>query len=132
VVATTVLFRSMNTAPDGKPELGESARTLGARREIDIPVDDHDNVVPGVGGMSVSPDEPENLPRHRRPPEYGGTGSDPVWAIDSERLGRTLVFRPDPDDPARHGFVEPEAEMGFDEYLRALAGTRDDWEEPPV
>jgi hypothetical protein len=101
----------MKKAADDTPETGESARKLGARPEIDIPLDYAGDVEPGVGGMSVSPDSPENLPRHRRPPEYGGTGLDPVWMMDSEDLSERLVFRPDPGDPHRHGFVEPETRM---------------------
>ena len=49
---------------------------LGARPDIDIPVDEDGLVAGGDGGMSIAPDSPENLPAHRRPAEHGGTGKD--------------------------------------------------------
>jgi len=76
----------MKVAEDGLPELGRSARTLGARPQIDIPVDDDGIVRGGAGGMSVAPDSPMRLPVHRRPPELAGTGKDPVWELEVERL----------------------------------------------
>src|SRR5262245_9885525 len=96
----------MQRAPDGKPETGPSPRGLGARADIDIPVE-HGAVDPAQGGMSVSPDNPLNLPYFRRPPEHGGVGRDPVWRIAEEALPRELTYRPDPNDAARHGFIEP-------------------------
>src|SRR5262249_47964972 len=54
------LFRSMREAPGGGPELGESARSLGARRNVDIKLDQAGQVQPGTGGMSVSPGSPAN------------------------------------------------------------------------
>ena len=52
--------------------------------------------------MSVSPDTPLNLVEHRRPPEFGGIGTDPVWMTESETLIEGLTYRADPDDPERH------------------------------
>jgi hypothetical protein len=121
-----VLYRSMKAAPDGRPELGPSARTLGARPEDDILV--VANIVrPGTGGMSVAPGAPRNLPRHRRPPELNGVGRDPVWQVGEETLDSELVYRPDPDDPDMHGFVEPARAMRYSEYVAALERTRELW-----
>lgn len=111
---------------DGAPVAGRSARSLGARPGTDIPVDDAGLVRPGKGGMSVSPDDPHNLPRHRLPPELGGTGKDPAWAIGEYELGDQLAYRPDPANPT-HGFVEPAGIMLFDEYQRALHATQARW-----
>jgi len=122
-----LLFRGMQQDPDGFPVVGESARRLGARREIDIEVGEDDRVQPTSGGMSVSPGSPTNLPRHRRPPEWGGTGLDPVWEISSPQLGPSLVYRPDPAQPETHGFIEPQRSMTFAEYQNALAETRHHW-----
>jgi hypothetical protein len=66
--AGKTLYRGMQETPDGEPAIGPSARTLGARPHVDIPVDLSDNVYPGTGGISVAPDTPSNLLRHRRPP----------------------------------------------------------------
>ncbi len=68
-----------------------------------------------------------NLPRHRRPPECGGTGKDPVWCIDAAELGQQLRFRPGPANPGGHGFVEPAERMTLDEYQEAIAATRAAW-----
>jgi hypothetical protein len=117
----------MRLDPDGGPALGESARKLGVRQAIDIEPDPESVVQPASGGMSVSPGSPENLPRHRRPPGWGGTGLDRVWAIFSSELGEKLVYRPDPAQPDIHGFIEPVAPMKFDEYQQALGETRSGW-----
>ncbi len=85
-----------------------------------------DLVFPKQGGMSVSPDDPWNLPEHRRPPEFQGVGRDPVWIIDETQLGPDLMYRPDPHQPG-HGFVEPAFSMTLAEYQDALAQTQASW-----
>jgi hypothetical protein len=100
-------FRGMREDVDGWPLVAESARGLGARNPIDIEPDGDESVRPGAGGMSVSPDSPANLPRHRRPPSWGGTGLDDVWAISVSELGEKLVYRPDPDRPERTASSSP-------------------------
>ena len=124
------LYRSMRTAGDGLPAAGPTARTLGARREIDMLVARDGMVVGGGGGMSVAPDSAMNLPAHRRPPEYRGTGKDPVWELDVVELGNELVYRDDPLMPGVHGFIEPARRMAFDDYQDALLRTRGDWRLP--
>ena len=50
--------------------------TLGVRPGIDVPaLYPLDIVQPGQGGLSVSPDDPLNLPYFRRPPEWQGAGN---------------------------------------------------------
>ena len=123
--AVANLFRGMRA--DGEyPAIGPTARTLGVRAGIDIPVV-ADSVDPGQGGLSVAPDDALRLPRFRRPREIGGTGKDPVFSIDLDFLGSDLVYRPDPADPEVHGFIEPARRMTFDEYQRALTATRAAW-----
>lgn len=87
-------------------------------------------VRPGTGGMSASPPPPENLPSFRRPPEYGGTGKDPLWELETDELPETLRYRPDPERPERHGFIEPSRAMGFEEYQAALEDTSGLWRSP--
>ncbi len=120
----------MKTAGDGHPEPGRTARTLSARPGIDIPVSVDGLVVGGEGGMSVAPDSPENLPAHRRAPEHGGTGKDPIWELDVTELGVHLVYREDPLMPGVHGFVEPALPTTFDAYESALLATRHAWQLP--
>lgn len=124
------LYRSMRTARDGRPDTGPTARTLGVRVGVDIPVDVDDVVVGGGGGMSVAPDSPLHLPEHRRPPSYGGTGKDPVWELDLADLGDRLVYREDPLMPGVHGFIEPRVPMQFAEFESALLATRQGWRLP--
>jgi hypothetical protein len=126
------VLRGMRTASDGLPMVGPTARTLGARPgsppEGDIPIV-RGAVSPETGGMSVSPPPPSNLPTHRRPPEHGGRGRDAVWELDTDDLAveRTLRYRPDPDSPETHGFIEPARRMSLEEYQKALSATRGLW-----
>jgi len=121
------LYRSMKTAGDGRPEAGHTARTLGVRPGTDIPVGVDGVVLGGEGGMSVAPDSPGNLPAHRRPPEHGGTGKDPIWELDIADLGDELLYREDPLMPGVHGFVEPALPTTFDAYESAVLATRRAW-----
>lgn len=117
----------MTAGEHGAPTLDASARTLGARAMIDVPGDAADIVEPGSGGMSASSGGPDHLPEHRRPRAFGGTGADPVYAADVANLGGDLVWRPDPDGPLGHGFVEPVRRMPFSEYQDALWATQHAW-----
>jgi hypothetical protein len=86
-----------------------------------------DLVQPGQGGLSVSPDDPLNLPYFRRPPEFQGTGQDPVWVLEASQLGSDLYYRPDPSH-AGHGFVEPVRAMTLGDYEAAIIGTQRMWQ----
>jgi hypothetical protein len=121
-----ILYRAMKAADDNLPQLGETARTLGPRPDIDIPIS-NGNVRPKTGGLSVSPNSPNNLPPHRRPAEFNGTGKDPIWHIQQSDLGSDLQYRPDPSNPSGHGFIEPAREMPYDQYRNAISATRDAW-----
>ena len=121
------LYRGMQETPDGEPAIGPSARTLGARPHIDIQVDLSDSVHPGTGGMSVAPDTPSNLPRHRRPSEHGGTGKDPLWSIQERDLGVHLRYVADAVPVPIHGVIEPTIRIPFIAYQQALAETAPYW-----
>jgi hypothetical protein len=123
------VLRAMKRGADGLPKLGYSgARTLGARCSIDIPLREDDGFVePETDGMSVSPPPPDNLPYFRRPPVFGGTSKDPIWELETDELREELGYRPDPDDPDRHGYIEPSRQMPFEEYQRAIHNTRGLW-----
>ena len=124
------VLRAMMADEDGKPKIDNTARTLGVRiggQRPDIVVAASGFVLPETGGMSVSPPPPENLPEHRRPDEYGGIGRDPVWELNIDYLPPELVYRPDPLDPYRHGFVEPAVPMRLDEYKKFLRMTQTLW-----
>jgi len=111
---------------DGFPRVGSSARTLGVRDdESDIEVDDDGLVHPYTGGMSVGL-RPEDLPEHRRPQAFGGTGDDPLWVIEESDLVDGLRYTEDGELPG-HGFIEPAGIMRLDEYEDLLALTREDW-----
>jgi len=70
----------------------------------------------------VSPDDVLNLPGHRRPPRFHGTGKDPVFWIDDESLPDGLVYRDDPDLEG-HGFIEPARLMRFEDCERLIRET---------
>lgn len=123
------LFRAMKEDTDGLPMAGPSGRMLGVRPgntpTPDVPaVHASDMILPGQGGMSVAPDDPMNLTKHRRPRSLGGTGQDPVWSIGAGELGPDLRFR---QDSLTHGVIEPERPMTLREYQDALASTRLRW-----
>jgi hypothetical protein len=123
----TSLFRAMKEDSSGLPQLGASARTLGVRPGIDVLANLPSDIVNlGQGGLSVSPDDPMNLPVYRRPVAFQGTGKDPVWMIDEAHLGNDLVYRVDPRT-AGHGFIEPAQSMTLDEYQQALEQTQRLW-----
>ena len=119
-----IVLRAMKSGEDDHPKPGWSARTLGARCNIDIPIAENGHVEPEMDGVSVSPPPPENLPPIRLPRDLGGRGKDPVWEVDTDGLPDELSYRPDPDTPETHGFIEPTHRMTFEEYQRALHATR--------
>jgi hypothetical protein len=129
-------------AERGQPQVGPSALALGVRlppdEHADIAVGAEGMVEPRTGGMSVAPAW-RRLPVHRIPrrlrarfPRAAGrndvflrrTGEGPF--TEGPLIGR-LLFRPDPEKPDAHGFVEPGARMPVGEYQEALAATRDRW-----
>jgi hypothetical protein len=123
------LFRTMREDTDGMPILGMGSRTLGIRPgnmltpDVDA-VNPTDIVVPGDGGVSVTPDDPANLPYPRRPMSLGGKGRDPVWYIEADDLTPTLQSIP--DSPI-HGAIEVSGPMSLQEFQDAVAATRSKW-----
>lgn len=118
------LYRAM--ARDGEvPLLGPGhlgVRTTG--EHVDIQVDASGTVHPGAGGMSVTPDDPRDLPLHRRPESLLGTGNRPVWSIQSTRFARHLAIR---QNRPEHWLIEPSILMELEAYESALADTRPHW-----
>ncbi len=122
------VFRVMRAdESDGLPETGETGRYLDVRPGVDIPVGENGFVEPRTGGMSVVPPPVANLAHHRLPREFGGSGRDPVFELDTDRLPEELVYRPDPDNLEGHGFIEPSRRMSFGDYRRIVHGTRASW-----
>jgi hypothetical protein len=92
--------------------------------------------------MSVSPNL-ASLPTHRMPrrlkakyPERfaDATGSNQLhcWSMGEGPFVAGpfvdgLALRPDPDDPDRHGFVEPDKAMKAADYESAITATRELW-----
>ena len=81
----------------------------------------------GTDGTSGAPDTPSNLPRHRRPPEHGGIGKDPLWSIQERNLGVHLRYVADTVLVPTHGVIEPTIPMPFAFYQQALAETAPSW-----
>lgn len=118
----TVVFRAMREGEDGMPD--KASNQLGIRRGYDIPVADDGTVVPGTGGMSVNPDDPLYLPQSFRPKSLGGTGSNPVWAIEVAAFLETLAVR----GTERKGFVEPREALDVEQYEEDIAASGPHWE----
>ncbi len=81
-------------------------------------------VYPETGGISVAPSL-EDLPAHRRPSAFDGTGKDPVWKMSTSHLGSDLAYV---QDKPNHGTIQPSKPMPFDDYQKALEGTQRNWE----
>jgi hypothetical protein len=129
-----------------KPGVGRGAALLGVRVGAgaydDVNPDDDGRVQPGQGGMSVSPSI-DTLPTNRLPrrlreaypgrfPDAAGSNRMHCWllgegAFDTGSVAERLALRPDPADPGRHGFVEPDAIMQLADYEAALAATQNQW-----
>jgi hypothetical protein len=142
-----LIWRGMKIDGD-KPLVGRGAQHLGVRvfslaQRDDISPDGDGFVNPGEGGMSVSPSvealPPHGLPRRLRKkyPERFSEASGPngvhCWQMGAgefipERVADRLRLRLDPDDPERHGLVEPDDRMKTEDYEAALAATRDQWQ----
>ena len=123
------MYRAMTADSEGRPELGATARTLGARPGRDIAVDEDGYVLPGPDGMSVTLDDPTRMPRPRRPRSLGGEGRDPLFQMRSDLLRRALRLHVDELHPrTAHACVTPAERWRFDEYQGAHHGTRPRWE----
>lgn len=122
-----IVFRAMQEDSNGKPRTGNSAVTLGVRIEgshADILIDSQRQVHPNTGGMSVTPDDYGQLPKHRLPESLGGRGRHPIFSFQVANLPSTLTLRRDKPD---HALIEPSKSCLFEEYEQNLHGTREDW-----
>ena len=121
---TRDLFRAMADG-GGTPLVGPGH--LGVRTSgdpSDITVDATGSVHPEAGGMSVTPDDPMDLPRHRRPRSLLGTGTRPVWSIASAHITGRLAIR---QDRPTHWLIEPSSSMELSVFEEALADTAPRW-----
>lgn len=129
-------------ADGNRPMVGPSALALGVRvppdAYADIAVGAEGMVAPRTGGMSVAPAW-RLLPVHRIPrrlrakfPRAAGKNECFLWRMGDGPFSEgpfasRLLFRPDPEKPTKHGFVEPAVRMLASEYQEAIAATRDQW-----
>lgn len=124
------LYRTMREGPNGGPEIGPSARSLGVRPGVGRGTDDvgfPDDPVRPNSGLSVAPDDPANLPEHRRPDWLpGGKSRDPLWKISTEDLPSSLQFTQDSDT---HGVIAPsDPNVTVSEFQGLLESTEGSWE----
>ena len=133
-----LIYRTM-TVVEGKPVVGDSARSLGVRigdaSTDDIRLDDFGNVHPGTGGMSVAPSwrdlESHRIPKRLSTAAIYATGSnhDACWRMgDGEFCDAVInsVLRLTVTDPI-HGVVGPEVCLSKEQFRSALADTLDQW-----
>jgi hypothetical protein len=125
-----LLYRSMVAHPDGMPVFVGTPRGLAMDGNVLFGRDG--TVSPGTGGLTVCHEAPSRLPAHRRPPSHGGTGPDPIWAIDSDDLPGRLTHRADSGRPEL-GFLEPTEPISLFLYEDGLLSTRKRWRrvDPP-
>jgi hypothetical protein len=117
------LFRGMRAAPDGLPEIGDTAKTLGVRPNTDLAVVDG-IVEPQTGGMSANTSV-DAVPSFRKPPALGGSGKDlSVFTIRSNDFDSRLVVV---QDSADHATVQPAGNMDYDTYNILLRESRPRW-----
>ncbi|NER33963.1 MAG: hypothetical protein F6J93_07940 [Oscillatoria sp. SIO1A7] len=147
-----LLYRAMREK-NGQPKIGRSPRLLGVRLGTDIDVEQipiHrldergflqevlvklinsgnlvDVVIKNNKGMSASLSI-EALPIFRKPPEFGGTGRDPLWKIDDSKIsGNIEVVR----DSPTHVSIRPRQTMLLELYETALTNTQKDWQKVTV
>lgn len=79
-------------------------------------------------GMSMARFTPLNLPENRRPPEWGGTGKDPVWTTISSIFTGPLAYNP---DKPWHANAAAAFAMSVAAMQTALAATRVAWTRVP-
>jgi hypothetical protein len=123
---------------DGRPHIGDSARSLGVRVPPHEPPDvtpEGGVVRPYTGGMSVAPCL-RSLPLYRIPsrlvhlvPGARGNDNDWCWRIGegsfaNSPLGCNLQLTV---DSVSHGLIEPSRAMPLDCYREALAQTQSNW-----
>lgn len=118
-----LVFRAMKEDTNGKPLMGRSARTLGVRICVDIPIR-AGKVYPQTGGMSVTPDCVMRLPKSRRPKSLGGWGRDPVFSLQVSDLSSSLTLR---RDKPTHVLIEPSRCCLFEEFEQNLYETKEKW-----
>ena len=114
----------MKPDADMLPRIGQTARELGVRPDLDIPVDPQGHVSPSTGGMSITADDPMKLLPHRRPVAYNGNGRDPVFTIEGEKLTRSHSLR---QDGTYHFLVERKYPCPFHHFQAAIHFTRPHW-----
>jgi hypothetical protein len=118
----------MKKGLEGLPVVGRSARTLGVRVEgvhKDVEWDEKGLLHPGRGGMSVTVDDPAQMPVARRPTWLGrGASEDPLFVIDARLIESPLAIRV---DVGAHALVEPAMPCTLESYEADLAVTQSLW-----
>lgn len=112
---------------DGKPVCENTNAGLGVRNS-DITQDAKGFVHPRTGGMSVTPNSPENLPPHHLPSNLGGSAIKSIFSLKVEHLEPHLALRLDPRRPEHHALVEPAEAMPMRAYRSCITDTREYWE----
>jgi hypothetical protein len=125
------VYRAMIEDQDRLPKLARSARALGLRLDstpevtADIDVDTAGFVQRGRGGMSLAIGSPRNLPAHRRPREFGGTGRDPVFMLMQPFWAAVHIHVDNPEE--HHAYMEPIRRCCLEAFELELAATRRYW-----
>ncbi|WP_405559883.1 RHS repeat-associated core domain-containing protein [Streptomyces canus] len=132
--AGAIYFRTMRAGADGKPMLGNSARTLGGReRDYEENLDEDGNIVADEEGatppgLSTGTNLPKMFKVARPNWLPGGQSKDPLWAIRDDALSaRGLTARADPRDKFHIMLGPDENGVSPDEYNARIQSTQGDW-----
>lgn len=117
------MWRVMKPTDEEQPTQGTSMTSLGVRaRDLHPRLDG--TVDPLEGGVSVSPEGEDHLPRSARTVLAKERGV--VFELETHELPDILAYREDPNNKS-HGFIEPAHPMKFEAYQRAVHETSALW-----
>ena len=93
------------------------AEKINSGNRVDVAIKNHKGM---SAFLSI-----EALPTFRKPPEFGGTGKDPLWQIDDSRISGNIEIV---QDSPTHVSIRPRQTMPLELYETALANTQKDWQ----
>lgn len=118
------MWRVMRLTDEELPQQGTGMTSLGVRvRDLHPRLDG--TVDPQEGGVSVSPEGYEHLPRAAAVVLKNKKGV--IFMLETENLSKNLTFREDPLNKS-HGFIEPTHPMKFEAYQNAVQATSERWQ----
>lgn len=126
-----MLYRVMFPDDDGLPRVSRDPHCLGVRVLNSNPPNDiypdgePPTVRPARGGMSVTPDDPNEIFNLFLKRAMDKRRAERVWCLQQQDLGEDLALH---FTSQFHATVEPVRPMSLEDYEKALAATRSLWQ----